>query len=212
MLPTPFLDHIPKDYRDDADSATTALCDKMDTILDEFLQSVFMELKFADSAAAPTGALDELGYMLGAGIVFGDSSTVKRQKIYSAVKSGKSRSLWTASMKAKIDLVTGHSSALWGWKSLYAWVEPAGTTTELTDTYKWASFGTNGTDGLGIWEIGTFLEPAIQGNIFIDLAYAASPADIVLIKNAIADDVPAYMIIHLGWVTAGFFVELGVME
>jgi hypothetical protein len=214
-LPTPFIQNVLSSLRQASDPGMVALADKVDYWLSQVSVEIEGMLAIHRPEQAAFVVLQELGYMVGADIIFGDSEDEMRKKIYAAIAAQKNKSLWTEDAKPKVDLIAGGDSKLWGDPYVDDWILCGGVpdATEPTFSY-WASLGYDGIDlALGIWMIGDGTEVVIAGNIYIDVDNAALTAAQVqeIVDALLRDVVPAYMLIHLGYVTGGAFTEYTVV-
>ncbi len=207
-LPIPFIEHVPDIFRQDADDSMTALADKMDSIMGTVVAEILRlyDLKLPDQC--PTGLLDELGHYLAAGILNTDTERIKREKIATAVQGHKVRGSWTFDAKPKVDTIAGGDSSIWGDPYVDDWILMTDGA-ELGSVY-WSAMGADGIDDeLGIWLVGEGTEHVVAGNVYIDVDNATLTADQVqqIVDALIADVAPAYMWIHLGYVTGTVFTE-----
>lgn len=204
ILPVPFKEFIPKIYHEDP--LSDALAEKADETIERLFSSTDGISFLRDPARAPAVALEEFGLMLEAGFVPGDSDSIRRQKIATAVEGHKRRSTWMNDAKPKVDAVAGGDSQLFGVASDAWWVFTDGTDAASTD---WSAFGFDSENGFdGIILSGAGDEGVFQGNIRIDVDNAALTAEQVeQIKFSIEDSAPAYMRVILGYVSGGSFVE-----
>jgi hypothetical protein len=151
--------------------------------------------------------LDNLGQYFGAGLLNSDSDQTKRIKIQYAVRSQRNRSLWLDDIKIQIDAITGHSSSLYNIVNNDDSIEVGYLATD--PDYYWSTEGgyVTTSDLLGTWEVGSYDEYVIAGNVYIDLGYVASSGDLDLIENSI-QTFPAYFQIFLGFTTGTVFTVL----
>lgn len=211
MLPLPFINYIPKLFRDNQTAETTALCDKADDNIEEWLEDAKNLQYLLDVERCPSNFLTVLGDYLSAGIKSRDSETTKRQKIYKAIVTHKYRSTWVYSAKLIIDAITGYDAAIYTASDSDDWIMTGDGIIEVGTS--WALLYDGVTDPYGFSLIGAGTEIEIQGNIYIDChdgvigstLTADQIADIV--ENIETDIVPAYMIIYLGYInSSGQFV------
>lgn len=148
-------------------------------------------------------ALTELGYQLSAGILNSDSEILKRIKIAKAIASHKLRSTFAYDVKIKIDLIALGDSVIYRAIDEDDWILCTDGTGP--SVYYWSAMGCDGIDDdLGISLIGSGLEVEVAGNIYIDVDNAAlSAADQARIALDIADSVPAYFKVHIGYENVG---------
>jgi hypothetical protein len=216
MLPISVSKYIPSFLVDNADAAMLALIAKIDDHIAEWRDEIFIlqYLKVADRC--PGGYLDEYGNYVAATLYGDDSERDKRIKIYNAINIHKKRSLWTDHVKIIIDLITGYDARLYstGSGDNDDSIDLARQTTD--PDYYWSTeqdFST--TNPLwGTADVGNVDDLALSGNIAVDCHYgiytavlsAAQIAEIIL--QVRTEAVPAYMLIHLGYVdTSNNFVE-----
>lgn len=211
MLPVPFLDYIPKLFRDNLQTETTALCNKADTHIELWKNDILNVQYLLDPDRCPSAFLSTLGAYLSAGIKSTDSDSVKRKKIYYAIETHKLRSTWDGSAKIIIDAITGLDARLINSRAfmddMTIWVECDGVNNV---GMKWAPEGC-GDDAVykGIKEScpGGDIEPEIAGLIYIDCHYGVNvstltAAQIAEIVDNYQDIAPAYMIIYLCYINA----------
>ena len=207
MIPVPFLQYIPKLFRDNATAETTALCDKADTNIEAWLADAVNIQYLLDVERCPNNFLFSLGDYLAAGLKSQDSDRTKREKIYKAIVTHKFRSTWTYSAKIIIDAITGYDARIVYATDSDDWILCGDGVLEVGTS--WALLYDGSVDPWGMSLIGLGTEIEIQGNVYIDCHYgvigstltAAQIADIV--AQIVTDIVPAYMIIYLCYVDAG---------
>ena len=226
ILPVPFLDNIPKVLREEiADGNANdgqALCDYMDTFIDE-CDDLVTEFGFIQTPErCPSQFLNELGYMINANIVSTDTDTQKRQKIQYAIANRQTKGSFTGFLKALIDAITGYSSSMWTDLTENWWVEmdPSDgvwstiSAGKVTTPYDWGIEGSPGGSHNGLWELATGLEVFAPGNLYINLG------DGGVLGSTIINEVIAllqsyayiaYMIINIGWVSNNLFTIYGTV-
>jgi hypothetical protein len=215
MIPIPFLNYIPKLFRDNATAETTALCNKADANIEAWLSDATNIQYLLDVERCPNNFLFSLGDYLAAGLKSQDSDRTKRQKIYKAIVTHKFRSTWTYSAKIIIDAITGYDARIYTAADSDDWILTGDGIVEVGTS--WALLYDGATDPYGFSLIGDGTEIEIQGNIYINCHYgitastlsAAQIADIV--AQIGTDIVPAYMRIYLGYLdgTGAFIVYAG---
>jgi hypothetical protein len=211
MLPIPFDNYIPKAFK--RDSKTLALSSKVDANLNAWMQDLIGYDAMLDPVRIPSVFLNELGYLLNAGILDYDTETQKRKKIATAVQGHKRRGSWTFDAKPKIDIIAGGNSQIFTDPFGDDWIL-VGEWTDIDPAYTyWASLGVDGVDDdLGIALIGSGLEIEVAGNVYIDVDNPAlTAAEQQQIIDQMADIVPAYCYAHFGYLAAGIFVEYFVI-
>ena len=111
-LPIPVSRYLPRAFLAAPDAPQNAFTAKIDAILEELQASVTEQLYLHDTARTPAILLDELAYMLAAGVEGGDSEAVKRMKISNAIMGHKNRSTWENDCKMRIDAITAGDSSI----------------------------------------------------------------------------------------------------
>ena len=197
-LPIPFDEHIPKLYL--KDGKRTALGNKADSHLEAWQKDVLDIETFKDASRCPSGFLEELGYLLSAGIVLGDDERRKREKILEAIEGHKNRGLWIADAKPRIDGIAGGDSQIIKSVGVDDWILVGDGTTPVT--HYWATLGVDGIDDdLGLFLIGAMTEVGVAGNIYIDVDNdSLTQAEIDQIVFELTDIVPAYFRVYLGYI------------
>lgn len=212
MLPIPFLNFIPKAYRDRAQAETIALCDKADDHIVEWRDDIINVVHLLDADRCPAIHLSKLGHLLNADCKQEDSETTKRQKIYRAIQAHKARGSWVYHAKIVIDAITGYSAELLRPADEGDWIL-VDDGIVLDPASYWAVMGIDATIDMGLSIIGDFTEIEVSGNIYIDCHDGVHTA--VLTAAQIAkivsefefNIVPAYMRIYIGYLNAsGAFV------
>lgn len=117
LLPIPFLDNVPsvmrKEILQEGSIDGKAFCDYMDEFISSCDDLVRSFGHILSAERCPVQFLEELGYLLNAGIVPTDTESSKRNKIYSAVSSRLNPGSFENYIKALIDGATGFSSSIW---------------------------------------------------------------------------------------------------
>jgi len=208
-LPAPFVDYVPKIFRDNPSPDLLALTGKMDELIGAWGSETKELQHLYDPARAQEAALEELGFMFQAGFKGYETEREKRQKIGFAVRGHKSRGLWQEDAKPKIDAIAGGDAQILKGFSGDDWILVGDGLTP--PAYYWASLGADGIDDdLGIALIGAGDEVEIAGNIYIDVDNDSLTAQEVenMVQELETDVVPAYIRVILGYVNvAGQFIE-----
>ena len=215
MLPTPFINYIPKIFQ--SDPKAIALATKMDSYLSTWGQDILNIRQILIPEQIPGSFISELGFLLA--VTFGatDTETQRRQKIWNAVVAIQNRGTWLYDMKVTLDLLTGFNSAMWGGAFTDDWILVGDGVTEYSTNY-WASMGADGIDSnLGIGLIGDGTEWEITGNIFINLHLGlttpqlTTPQVAAIVAQITVDKCPAYMRVTLGYVdgSGNFIIYTG---
>jgi hypothetical protein len=204
-LPISFKEFIPRIFWQDP--ICDILADKIDEHLEEWKQDHINLWRMYDPAACSSAFLEELGYFLNAGLSNTDTEHQKRVKIYTAIESHKNRGSWENDAKDKIDSIAGGDAQIIDIIGTSDWIL-VGDGTTPTDFY-WASMGVDGVDDdLGLDLIGESTEIGVAGNVYIDVDNNSLSADeLTQIELVLSDIVPAYYIVHLGYMSGGAFVE-----
>ncbi len=204
MLPIPVQNFLPKVFRDNTDETTVALCAYIDALLDGLMTEVINLRYLGDIDRCPAAALNYLGYAVNAGIKTNDSEQTKRAKIRGAIKTHKNRSTWESHCKIIIDAITGYDSAIFEWRDEDDWILCGDGIIEAGTS--WATLGGDGVAPLGMLLLGAGTEPAIRGNIYIDLHPGVHTAVLTaaqiaqIVDNIAYDVVPCYMKIYLSYI------------
>ena len=212
MLPIPFIDFIPKIYKDNAKDSTTAMTDKVDTHLNEWLTDI-IELAFLkDPFKIPSLYLEQLGNFLNAGLLTQDTEAQKRNKIATAIQAHKRRGTFAFDAKPKIDAIALNDSQIFRSADADDWILVGDGLTPAT--HYWAALGVDGIDdSLGISLIGEGTEVEIAGNIYIDVDNDSLTQDEVdqIVLELSEDIVPAYYIVNIGYLdgTGAFVIYSG---
>lgn len=208
-LPIPFLDHVPKLFRDNPSPDLLALTGKMDGLLEAWGIETKELQHLYDPGRAHAAALAELEFMFQADFKGYETEREKRQKISFAVKGHKSRGLWQEDAKPKIDAIAGGDAQIFRGFSGDDWILVGDGLTPAA--YYWAALGADGVDDeLGIALIGSGDEVEVAGNIYIDVDNDSLTAQEVknMVQELEADVVPAYIRVILGYVNVvGQFIE-----
>jgi len=216
-LPYPSAKYLPRIYGDNADAGFTALTAKMDADLLSLRSDVIELYHLKNSDRCKALLLDELGYMVGAGILSYDTETQKRKKIYYAIVAQKIRGTWAASTKPIFDAITGYDARILNTypykQAMNIWVECDGVNNTGTS---WAPDGAGDIAGyLGVKEScpGGTVDPEVPGIIYINCHYGVftavlSAATIAALVYMLQTDViPAYMVAHLCYIDAGGLIQ-----
>jgi len=218
MLPIPFSKYIPKLFRDNQQAETTAMCDKADVNLQAWLNDVVALQYLPDADRCPYDGLKYLDAMLLAGVRSEDSNRQKRVKVLVAVSTHKSRGTWQFDAKLRIDAISGYEADFYRLSDIDDSIEMAGLSYEPLDSWWSTESAYEESDGdLGTWEIGSFVEPVIAGNIYIDCHSGVHTpvlsTEVIqqIVSNIENDIVPAYVRIFLGYrdTTGGFVTYSG---
>lgn len=201
MLPTPFINYIPKYFNRDA--ALQALATKTDEHLALWRSDALDLNTIIDPVRMPETILDDVGEYLSAGIVNQDSERIKRQKIWDAISSHRLRGTWQFDVKLVVDRIAGGDAQLVSNLTDAYWVLTDGTTVN-----NWSAFGFQSLQGFdGIILTGGGDEEIFPGNVRIDVDNATlTPAEVEQIKAEILESA-GYLRIILGYLVAGEFVE-----
>lgn len=208
-LPIPFIDFIPRIYKDNTKDSTTALTDKVDTHLTEWLNDIIQLAWLKDPFKISSLYLDVLGNFLNAGFFATDTEAQKRNKIATAVQSHKLRGSFNLDAKPKIDAIAGGDSVIFLATGEDDWILIGDGNTPTA--FYWSALGADGIDDqLGISLIGAGTEVEVAGNIYIDVDNSGlSAAEVQQIVNDLEFDiVPAYYIVNIGYVdgTGAFII------
>lgn len=214
LLPLPFEDFIPELLKRNINDDGQAFIDKIDSLLEEIAEEVLEMQYFKLPERCISSFLEELGYMLNAGIVNTDDDVTKRRKIITAIQTHKNRGTWEDDAKQRIDAITGYSAAVFKITDSDDSIEQSGLISE--PDYYWSTEGSPGIsdDNLGTWEVGLGTETVIAGNIYIDchegIYTAVLTSDQIeqIVFDLETDVAPAYMILYLGYInTSGQFIK-----
>lgn len=208
MLPLPIENYIPKLLTDNIDDRGQAFIDKINSLIINILDDIMEMQYFKLPERCPSVFIDELGYLLNAGIINTDTDRIKRNKIKNAVRSHRNRGLWQDDAKLRIDNITGYSAKIFRSIDSDDSILMAKQAADPDRYWMTLSAKDGSDDNLGIWLIGDFTEYVIAGNISIDChdgihTAVLTAAQIFQIKVEIQDDVvPAYCAVYLGYVNA----------
>lgn len=195
LLPVPFMDFVPESMREEISKGSSedgqVFCNYMDTLISE-LQELVKTIGYIQTPErCPEQFLEELGYLLSAGILVADTSTEKRLKIANAISSRNKKGSFQNFIKGVIDNLTGFSSELYPGNLL--------------------------TDELGnflVDENGDYLSDKENGYIMIDIgdAGASAPSVIAEVEAVLRLYVTlAYFYVDVGYISAGSFVRYFVI-
>jgi hypothetical protein len=206
LLPIPSQESIPHM------EGSEALCAMLDEQFEAWYQDTVRLEWIRDPARCPAELLDEVGYMLSADIVKGDSERVKRVKIATAIDHGKSRGTWPR-VKELIDAWTGTDCRIFHAEDGDDWVLVGA---DISGGAYWSILGGespggkygirlfSGTSADGVTLIGG------KGYIYIDLASPTIPDNIIQgIRETLISMVPAYFRVFLGYTEADEFIGYG---
>jgi hypothetical protein len=169
MLDCKFDKYFPKVLVEKQDNSGQALINFLNENICEWKKEI-IEMKYLKNPDRTGNKfLDDLGDYVEAGIFPGDSETLKRQKIQTAVATHKLRGTWEDNVKIIIDRITGKDSSL---------VKADGGDDAILlgdgtedDTFYWMTLGGDGIDDeLGIYLSGS-TQVEIAGVVYIDLGY-----------------------------------------
>ena len=214
MFPTPIKNHLPDIMSEDGEDALmTAFCEKVDKIIGEINSDTKGLASFRDPMKMPAQFLEAAGVAFSAGMKASDSETVKRQKLARAIENYSLLGLWTP-CKQIIDGIAGGSAELYAeWATSGVWLMRGNEVGEENNYM--ASMGSDGIDSLlGIYMFGVGDEFEIPGNIYIDVDNVALTASQIaqIVEQISAGYIPAYFIVHLGYIgIGGEFVEYIVL-
>lgn len=208
MLPVPAKDFTPKIFKDSPD--LLALQAKLDKWNGIWKQDILNFLNFFNPVKAPSVILDELGYLLAAGIKAGDTDDTKRKKIARAITTHKKLGEWQDDIKIRIDAITGLNTLLFDESLADHWILVTDGNTP-TAAY-WSALGVDGIDN----SLGIALDggegTGNAGHIFIDFTTNISAPQLAEVKAIFEEDfIPAYLVIHLGYVSGIQYIELAVV-
>jgi len=211
-LPIPFIDFIPKVYKDNSKDSTIALTNKVDTHLTEWLNDIIQLAWLRDPFKINVLFLETLGNMLNAGLVSTDTEAQKRNKIALAVQGHKLRGSFELDAKPKIDAIAGGDSQISRSFDKDDWILVGDGLTPTA--FYWAALGVDGLDDeLGISLIGEGTEIEVGGNIYIDVdnsGLSTAEVDQIVLELSL-DIVPAYFIVNIGYLdgTGAFIIYAG---
>lgn len=149
--------------------------------------------------------LDEIGYLLNAGIRPGDSVRTKKQKIFGAIASHKKRGSWSRDAKPRIDAITGLSSYIVTAEDNDSWIQ-LGNTGDDSSSIDNGIFGGEAVDDGGMLLIGAGDELQQKGVVRIHLGGLVTPELLAKVQEELIDIQPAYfkVIIINAAIPAGF--------
>jgi hypothetical protein len=206
FLPIPSIAYIP------SLEGAEPLCAKLDEQFSGWYQDTARLEWIRDPARCPAELLDEVGYMLSADIVKGDSERVKRVKIATAIDHGKSRGTWPR-VKELIDAWTGTDCRIFhaedgdDWVLVGAAISGGAYWSILGGEHPGEKYGIrlfSGTSADGVTLIGG------KGYIYIDLNSSEIAEDIIQgIRETLITMVPAYFRVFLGYIENDEFIGYG---
>jgi len=207
MIPNDIRDVFPEIYKDKDEDSLNALTDKMNEIILSIKTDIRNMANLKCPARCPSWLLDELGYWVSANIQNFNTETVKRKKIEDAIRTHKLRSTWEEDVKLKIDNYVGGDSSIITSVGTDDWILCGDGMTP--SSYYWSAFGADGVDlELGISLIGAGTEIEVKGNIYIDIDSSVLTSDQVEeLKIELADSIPAYYRVFLGYLTGTIFTQ-----
>lgn len=200
MFPAPFEKYIPTHWKRTSDVlAFSAAVDKM---IEDTENEIFGIADLLDPEKCPSKFLDYLGYYVNASLQSADTDTQKRIKIITAVSAHKTRGSFNFDAKPKIDAIAGGDSQIINQPSGPGWMM---TSDESSLSMDQAIFSSE--EGFLFISAGDVL--GWPWNIFIDVDNNVLSADDQdRIRLDMEDIVPAYMIVHFGYIDgSGAFVE-----
>lgn len=167
-LPIPFIDFIPKIYKDNAKDSTTALTDKVDTHLTEWLNDIIQLAWLKDPFKINVLHLDVLGNFLNAGLKATDTEAQKRNKIAIAVQGHKLRGSFNLDAKPKIDAIAGGDSSIFRATGEDDWILVGDGLTPAA--FYWATLGVEtAVNMIGRGDCETTPPPAINPETAVNL-------------------------------------------
>jgi len=220
VLPYPSINFVPKIFRDNPDDGTTALTNKLDSLFETW-EDLTKELNYLRSVdKCPAAFLDELGYLVNAGIFQEDTEAIKRKKIFYAIQGHKVRGSWTQDAKPKVDAITGTDTELVNnsdYEIVAEWILIGENNFYGNDKYgTMAGDAGTVTDELGLLLSGDGDDIELAGNVYIDLKSSTlTAAQIQQIRDNLEFDIaPAYFRIFLGYFSGSLFVVYanGIIE
>jgi len=213
MLPRPFINFIPKFFKHD--EKLIAFANKIDELMDSFESDTLGLNTFIDPFRCPVIVLDELGYLLNAGLKNSDTERQKRIKIATAVQGHKKRGSFQYDAKPKIDNIAGGDSQIFRSTVSGDWILGGDGYTIPSDSYWGTMAGDASDDDLGLLLIGDGTELEVAGNIYIDVDNNSLTATEIqqIVDELSKDIVPAYFRVFLGYINgSGIFVVYDVIE
>lgn len=211
MLPIPVDSYIPRAFK--RDSRVAALSAKIQAHLEEWKADVLNFDSLIDPVRIKASLLDEMGYLLNAGIFVYDTNAQKVLKIHNAIAGHKKRGSWVYDAKPKIDAICGGDAKLVTAIGLDDWIL-VDDGVSFPSAYYYAALGCDGIDDdLGISLIGSGYEIEVAGNVYIDVDNPVLTAtQIQQVVNALASDIaPGYYYVHIGYISVGAYVEYAVI-
>lgn len=212
MFPIPFINYIPKAFRENTKLSTIQMCDEADDQLGSLYDEIINLKYLMDIERCPDKYLSFLGYLNNAGIINSDNETTKRQKIDIATASHKIRGSWENQVKIFMDAITGYSAEIFRATDSDDWILTGDGSLAIGSD--WAILSGDGNEPYGMSLIGEGDEIEVAGNIYIDChngihTAILSTAQITMLVNGIKDDVvPAYMRVYLGYIdSSGIFTR-----
>jgi len=210
IYPKPVIDFIPKIFRND--KLAIKLADKLESIICELEADIRQKENHNRADEIIAGLLDEIGFILSAGLKNQDTELAKRRKIRDAVPGHKNRSTFDKGLKPLLDTLTGFDSVILDFKFNGQWVVTGDGNTP-TSAF-WSVVGGDGVnDDFGIFIGGGLLDQGVAGIIFINLHDGITTAQFTESEIlAIVDEVEgeqdtAFFVIILGYIDgAGEFV------
>jgi hypothetical protein len=201
MFPTPFEKYIPQHWTRTQD--VLAFAAQVDKMITDTENEIFGLADLLNPEKCPARFLDYLGYWINAGLNAQDTETQKRIKIVTAVAGHKIRGSFNFDAKPKIDAIAGGDSKIITQNSGPGWML---VTDETSRTIDQCILLTDN-DGFLLFTAGDIL--GYPWNVFIDVDNPAlSAEDQERIRLDMEDIVPAYYIVHFGYVDgAGIFIE-----
>ena len=211
MFPRPFLDFLPRIYRENPEAATIALANLVDAYLNETERELLEFCNIHNLARTPSLVLEEIGYQLNADLQPGDSDRLRRQKTSTAVQGHRRRGTWDQDAKPKIDAIVGGDSQLvnvdMSTDDDDIVVVGRRVGEDTADNF-WGVFGVGrvANETFGVASILTGTENNIDGVVWIDIDNTTITQDIVDdIEFALRDVVPAYFVVIYGITIGGVF-------
>lgn len=204
MLPIPFINYIPKLFKND--TKAVALANKIDIDLKAWKKDTLDIARLIRADECPVDYLNELNFILSAGFKSYDSEPLKRQKIITAIENHKKRTLWINDIKTKIDAITGYSAVIMSYKdaSQDDWIEMAGDEEAWFQNGSYCIESADNTSRFAFIELGRGDEVYVAGNFYI-FPHPQNPNPILPIQtinqivNEIYDDLPQYYRVYLAY-------------
>lgn len=203
-LPTPFLNYIPKLFRQD--SKAVAFASRMDIILGQWKADMLKFRRLYRFDECDSLFLNEIAFLLNVTFLNQDSDSTRRLKLKNAIPNQQHRGTWTYSVKPQLDAITGLNAVIMSPLFRSGEWYLMSTDTSLPEPLT-ASLGTNGvTSGLGLDLSGSGDETNIPGNIYINAHLGVNTAVLTATQIAqiivafVVDIVPAYYQIFIGYI------------